>query len=184
MSGLISKNTVISLMVILKNLIDLHDSINEAVKQKLSFILSFVVALLAEFRQVLIKNPKSAQSRTETRQGESALRPLKKWYRDQSWDLILVLVLILVGPWVQRQHYYYLSQWDTSLRAQMPEEREAEQFSRSASTLPEKARHDSAAGRGWGVPRGWGQTRSGYWRAGDWERAADQTESALTKPKV
>lgn len=58
-----------------------------------------------------------------------------------------------------------------------------DEFSRSASTLPEKAANDSAAGRGWGVPRGWGRARSGYWRAGDWERAADQTESALTKPK-
>lgn len=63
-------------MVVLKNLNDLLDSINEVVKQKLSFILSFVVAVLAEFGQGFIKNPESAQSGTETRQGESAPRPL------------------------------------------------------------------------------------------------------------
>lgn len=80
--------------------------------------------------------------------------------------------------------HYDSSQWVASLCASAPDGQEAKQFSRSASTLPETAANDSAAGRGWGVPRGWGRARSGYWRAGDWEWAADQTESALTKPEV
>lgn len=52
---------------------------------------------------------------------------------------------------------------------------------RMTPTLPERGGHGFAAGQDWGVPLGWGWTRNGYWRVEDWERAADQTESALTK---
>lgn len=66
MSELNAKNTLISLMAVVKNLKVPHGSRDEVVKQKLSFLLLSVIAVLAEDQPVLIKNLQFAKTETET----------------------------------------------------------------------------------------------------------------------
>lgn len=59
-----TKNTLISLMVVVKDHKVLHGSWDEVEKRKLSFLLLSAIAVLAEFRPALVKNPKFVQSET------------------------------------------------------------------------------------------------------------------------
>lgn len=65
MSELNAKNTLISRMAVVKDLKVPHGS-REVVKQKLSFLLLSVIAVLAETQPVSIKNLQFAKTETET----------------------------------------------------------------------------------------------------------------------